>query len=99
MRQRLLRAFADRLTEAADADAGALGGPPRLADWLEWARARGERLEKRALTSILTRPHDISGKSELTARFGWAAKPSSANLLSVLFNPYENGSEVLTSDK
>jgi hypothetical protein len=88
-----IRAFADRLTEGAEGDASPSTDALRLADWLQWAHARAARLERRALTGILKRKHDISGRSELTARFGWNTKPSSVELLSVVFHPYETGSK------
>ncbi len=84
-----IRTFAALVAASGLTDEFASEGSLTLADWLEWAHTRASRLERRALTGILTRKRDLSGRSALSQRFGWSAKVSSAALLDVVFNPYQ----------
>jgi hypothetical protein len=47
----------------------------------------------------MTRLHDISGKADLAARFGWNAKPTSADLLGVVFDPFVTGVETRAGEE
>jgi hypothetical protein len=94
-----LRAFAHLVATRGSEDQPASHGRLQLADWLEWACARADRLEKRALTRLMTRLHDISGKADLAARFGWNAKPTSADLLGAVFDPFVTGAETRAGEE
>jgi hypothetical protein len=47
----------------------------------------------------MARQLDISGKSELTARFGWSVRPTSAELLSAVFDPYVTAAETSADEE
>jgi len=87
-----LREFIEALKDSASGE-DEQKSSPSLEGWLRWANWRVEGLEENALANLFDRKHELTGHSELSSKFGWGSSLSTATLVAVVLNPYEETEE------